>query len=69
MKFWNRLRLHRCAHRFSWPRVDANGRHYQICLLCGIAYEYDWTEMRRTNHVIVPVLEFDNRPGNGSTLR
>jgi hypothetical protein len=40
--------LHRgCTHRFSWPRIDNNGRHYQICLSCGTAYEYDWKNMKR----------------------
>ena len=33
-----------CTHRFSWPRIDDNGRHYQICLACGTAYEYDWND-------------------------
>jgi len=37
-----------CEHRFTWPRSDDTGNHYQICLLCGTAYEYDWTMMRRT---------------------
>jgi hypothetical protein len=40
-----------CSHRFSWPRVDDNGRHYQICSDCGKAYEYDWNTMKRTEHV------------------
>ena len=40
-----------CTHRFSWPRVDENGRHYQICLACGTAYEYDWRLMRRTGRL------------------
>lgn len=41
-----------CTHRFSWPRIDDNGRHYQICLACGTAYEYDWTMMRRTDRLL-----------------
>jgi hypothetical protein len=41
-----------CSHRFTWPRIDANGHHYQICLLCGTAYEYDWRLMQRTNRLI-----------------
>jgi len=41
-----------CAHRFSWPRIDENGCHYQICPDCGIAYEYDWKTMRRTEHLL-----------------
>ena len=44
-----------CTHRFSWPRIDENGRHYQICLACGTAYEYDWRVMRRTNRVLPAV--------------
>jgi len=42
-----------CSHRFIWPRVDTDGRHYQICSLCGTAYEYDWRIMRRTDRVLV----------------
>jgi hypothetical protein len=41
-----------CSHKFSWPRADADGRHYQICPLCGIAYEYDWRMMRRTDRLL-----------------
>lgn len=44
-----------CTHRFSWPRIDDNGRHYQICLACGTAYEYDWTAMRRTDRLVTAV--------------
>jgi hypothetical protein len=44
-----------CTHRFSWPRIDDNGRHYQICLACGTAYEYDWTMMRRTDRLLAVV--------------
>jgi hypothetical protein len=54
MNFWKRICGRGCAHRFSWPRVDAGGCHYQICLQCGTAYEYDWTMMRRTRRLIVP---------------
>jgi hypothetical protein len=42
-----------CSHQFTWPRIDANGRHYQICPLCGTAYEYDWRMMRRTDRLLV----------------
>jgi hypothetical protein len=42
-----------CSHRFSWPRIDANGHYYQICPDCGTAYEYDWTLMRRTERLPV----------------
>lgn len=54
MNFWKRLCATGCAHRFSWPRIDANGCHYQICLRCGNAYEYDWKTMRRTRRLMVP---------------
>jgi hypothetical protein len=53
MNFWKRLLGRGCAHRFSWPRMDADGCHYQICVLCGTAYEYDWTMMCRTRQLMV----------------
>ncbi len=52
MSLWNELLKRACAHRFSWPRIDDNDRHYQICLLCGTAYEYDWETMSRTNRLL-----------------
>lgn len=45
-----------CLHRFSWPRLDTNGRHYQICSVCGTAYEYDWKMMRRTERLVVTAI-------------
>jgi hypothetical protein len=48
-----------CSHRFSWPRIDHDGRHYQICLLCGTAYEYDWRTMRRTDKMVAPDIQPD----------
>jgi hypothetical protein len=50
-----------CTHRFSWPRVDDNGRHYQICLACGAAYEYDWMAMRRTNRLLLAAVDHQFR--------
>jgi len=47
-----------CVHRFSWPRMDSDGRYYQTCPNCGITYEYDWKMMRRTAHLL---------PNDGST--
>jgi hypothetical protein len=44
-----------CLHRFTWPRVDANGSHYQRCMRCGTAYEYDWRMMHRTNRVLAAI--------------
>lgn len=45
------LMLGRCSHEFSWPRRGADGRFYQVCLLCAVEYSYDWTTMRRTERV------------------
>lgn len=53
MNLWQRICGRGCAHRFSWPRIDGSGCHYQICLLCGTVYEYDWTMMRRTGRLMV----------------
>ena len=36
-----------CSHEFGWPRRDASGRHYQVCLRCGVEYAYDWSTMKR----------------------
>lgn len=56
-----------CTHRFSWPRIDENGRHYQICLACGTAYEYDWTMMRRTNRLLAAAVQQELQ-GTGFSL-
>lgn len=53
MSFLSRLLSKKCVHYFSWPRSDGEGRYYQTCSRCGIAYEYDWNSMRRTDHRIV----------------
>jgi hypothetical protein len=53
MNFLKQLFGQGCQHRFAWPRTDDHGHHYQICSRCGIAYEYDWTSMRRTEHLLV----------------
>jgi hypothetical protein len=63
MTFLRGLLKRACSHRFSWPRLDAAGRHYQICLLCGTAYEYDWSLMRRTRHLLVMTPTLPERPG------
>ena len=57
MNFLKRLLVRGCTHRFSWPRIDDAGRHYQICLACGTAYEYDWKVMRRTGRPLVAVVQ------------
>lgn len=51
MKLLKLILRQTCTHRFSWPRIDSNGNHYQVCLACGVAYEYDWKGMKRTNRV------------------
>jgi hypothetical protein len=57
MSLWNELLKRLCPHRFSWPRIDDNDRHYQICLLCGTAYEYDWTSMCRTDRLMASIAD------------
>ena len=56
-KLMDVLMLGRCSHEFSWPRRSANGEYYQVCLLCAVAYQYDWKTMRRGNRVENPVPE------------
>ncbi|MFZ0733307.1 MAG: hypothetical protein WAM79_13340 [Candidatus Sulfotelmatobacter sp.] len=46
-----------CPHEFSWPRIDDDGRHYQICLACGTAFEYDWKKMRRTGKLMTATVQ------------
>lgn len=54
MNFLKKLLGQGCKHKFTWPRLDSDGRYYQICIGCGTAYEYDWKMMRRTDHLLVP---------------
>src|ERR1041385_752109 len=42
-----------CTHRFSWPH-SVHGRDYQVCVICGTAYEYDWATMRRVRKLTMP---------------
>jgi hypothetical protein len=63
MNFLKKLVNRGCSHRFSWPRVDADGRHYQVCLACGAAYEYDWRKMRQTGRLLTTVV-----PGSRTRL-
>jgi hypothetical protein len=53
MKFLSMLLRRGCSHRFSWPRIDADGRHHKTCLACGTVYEYDWKTMRQTGRLLV----------------
>ena len=43
-----------CSHRFSWPHTGVQGQDYQVCLHCGVAYEYDCSTMRRTRRLAAP---------------
>jgi hypothetical protein len=52
--FLKRLLQRCCVHRFSWPHTGVHGQDYQVCLICGAAYEYDWTTMRRTGRLVTP---------------
>ena len=60
-KIMDVLRLGRCSHEFSWPRRDADGHYYQVCLLCAAEYKYDWATMRRTERVATTVTEPGSR--------
>jgi hypothetical protein len=43
-----------CRHQFSWPHTGIHGQDYQVCLICGVAYSYDWATMRRTGRIAIP---------------
>jgi hypothetical protein len=49
--FLKRLLQKCCPHRFSWPHAGIHGQDYQICLICGVAYEYDCTTMCQTGRL------------------
>ena len=51
-QFLKRLIDRLCPHRFSWPHSGAHGQDYQVCLICGTAYEYDMVNMRRTGRQV-----------------
>lgn len=36
-----------CSHQFAWPRRSADGTVYQVCVLCGDCFRYDWRTMSR----------------------
>jgi hypothetical protein len=62
MSFLSRLLGKSCAHYFSWPRTDSEGRYYQICSRCGVAYEYDWGAMRRTDRRVAQITANPEQP-------
>jgi hypothetical protein len=51
-----------CSHRLTWPRLGDNGQHYQVCLTCGNAYEYDWNGMRPTGRLLALSPKYPNLP-------
>ncbi|HEX6466735.1 MAG TPA: PilZ domain-containing protein [Terriglobales bacterium] len=51
-----------CSHEFSWPRREG-GSYYQVCLLCGAEYSYDWKTMQRTEKIATA-----ERAGKRSTV-
>ncbi len=57
-----------CPHRFSWPHSGVHGQDYQVCLICGTAYEYDWVTMRRVRRLESPVslAEINQQAGRGN---
>ena len=44
------LSFNGCSHQFSWPRKLPDG-YYQVCVLCGDEYTYDWNSMSRTGRI------------------
>ena len=37
-----------CKHAFGFPVTDPEShRTYQVCVRCGVEYEYDWEHMTR----------------------
>jgi hypothetical protein len=53
-RFLQRLIENLCPHRFSWPHSATHGQDYQVCLICGTAFGYDWSTMRRTGPIVLP---------------
>jgi hypothetical protein len=51
------LTLGHCSHEFSWPRRAEGGDYYQVCLLCGVEYQYDWKTMRRAGKLRRPAAQ------------
>ncbi len=54
MQFLKRFLQKCCRHRFSWPHTGSYGQDYQVCLICGVAYEFDCATMTRTGRVVDP---------------
>jgi hypothetical protein len=58
-----------CSHQFAWPRRRSSGDYYQVCLLCGVEYMYDWGSMTRTGRIEPAVPNGDSVYGNHRTRR
>lgn len=43
-----------CSHEFAWPRRSADGTFYQVCLICGDCFRYDWQTMNRGERIDLP---------------
>ena len=44
-----------CWHEFGFPMTDpTTHRTYQVCLNCGVEYEYDWEHMTRLGRMPRP---------------
>ena len=50
-KLFEAIANHLCSHQFAWPRRRQSGDYYQVCVLCGAEYAYDWTTMTRTGRI------------------
>jgi len=57
-----------CSHQFAWPRRRASGDYYQVCVLCGAEYSYDWSTMTRTGR-IEPGVKAETAPTGHRTRR
>jgi hypothetical protein len=42
-----------CSHHFAWPRRAEDGTLYQVCLICGDCFRYDWNTMSRGERIEV----------------
>jgi len=65
-KLLDMLRLRGCQHEFSWPRRWPDGDFYQVCLVCGEEYKYDWDSMRRLERIteVRPATQLLRREGS-----
>jgi hypothetical protein len=69
-QFLKRLFARLCPHRFSWPHSGLYGQDYQVCLICGTVFGYDWTNMRRTGRLALsPDSHAEFSPEKGSVSK